>query len=1366
MRLERLPSITRSSRACGLLLSAAALCACSPSSNNNPDAFELDVSLEDRVFSCNPLRIEPSMPRVATDRAISLRVEGGSGIAPLRVEGETLGAYVEPGGGFRAGSRAGRVTVVAMDSNCGLQARTTVEIVGPFSVTPERATVARGAMATFTAQNVVGPLRYEIFARPAGAGAMGSITSAGVFTAGMVDGEYQIVATDDGAQKSARLVVEVGAGTPLRPRAAVLAVASGERVELDWIGGSGNYRYTLSDMSRGRVVQEGSRSYFEATGSVGFVDVTVNDMASSETSRVRVLVGEEVSPAPQRRGLQTQAGDLAVGDVNGDRVPDLIVGHAERSIADLMRRRFTGRNAGGVLVYHGAAAGGFAATPTTIVEGENTEDRFGSVLLVRDVNADGFDDVLVGVPDSDLGESDRGAFALYLGTSEGLSTTFERVLNGEDINDRFGSAITVADLNGDMAPELIVGAPNAVRPMDRPRATALRCNGGRVYIYRGIARTPGAPPVRGVFENVPWQVIDVQAPRSDTDAPPACSPFLIGAGRALALIDVDNDNKLDLAVGAPNESHVAMGTASAGHGVVLVYRGVNDAQFERFPAWSIQLPVEQRSNNQLFGQALDVVRDGMTSALVVRSFNFNAPGATMGSTVASAGGLWVFTRAQFPAANMPDAMGVRPVRIVSASSAQTFAYGEIAQRGLGRHASVGDVDGDGAADYIVSATTQTAAAAPAVSGAVYAFPVRSLVTGTGQVMLPTRIVDGAMPMPNTVPTELTGMRVAAIAPAMGMGAGLAVWHGFRDTMITEGSAMVLQPFAGSIEYVGPGAGPLAARWAMAPSRRTIVLPMQASGDRAGTVVALGSLSAATAVESVVGAPFSHSPATMTARASQTASVGATELYPSASRMPLARYAKTFATGAASPTIALDFDGDGTQELAVAERAEGVDSRLADVPAQCKLLGQTAGTGDAGAMRTPQNANGRGIIHVYKLMGGQLVERWRVITRQEILTLSGGSLQNIRLNGFGFSIASADVDGDGRDDLVVGRPGGTDSNGAEVVLGRENTGTNAMYVCNTGDAFTVGPNAPTDTTFYGTSVDGVGDLNGDGCDEVTISLQRNAAGTNPSAAARAGFLLVFGANADAGRTTPPACAFRRPVAMHIVADERNFADNVAGDVDSRANDVVDLPGVPSTMGRVFALGAGDLDGDRVADVVYRSADLAFGPFRGPAVEVLSGRTLALCATTGCPAGAVRDAFVRDGDYMALGVRTLAAPHRLVAPVQSAIVTRWGASIAIADVTRDNVAELFVGSPDDSIGGDFAGAVYGFRGGTAFTQAALTQDPWLIAVGATRERGDFGAATAAMATMSAGAYLLVGSPLASRNGAGGELGAGYRWRLEVP
>jgi hypothetical protein len=618
----------------------------------------------------------------------------------------------------------------------------------------------------------------------------------------------------------------------------------------------------------------------------------------------------------------------------------------------------------------------------------------------------------------------------------------------------------------------------------------------------------------------------------------------------------------------------------------------------------------------------------------------------------------------------------------------------------------------------------------------------------------------------SVPTELTGTRVAAIAGAMGQGAGLAVWHGWRDTTLTEGGAMLSQPFGGAVEYVPAGAGAASARWSMMAARRSLVLPLQPSGERAGTAVLLGGVSAPGAMESVVSAPFAHSPATMTARASQLASVGAIELYPSSGAAPLGRYTKAFASGIQAATVLLDFDGDGTMELAVAERTETFDSRAADVPAACKIIGTTA-SGDGGVTRTNLSVGARGIVHVYKLVGGQFVERWRAVSRSETRPLVAGAPTGIQLNQFGFSLSAADVDGDGKDDLVVGRPGGTDSNGAEVVLGRANPTPGAvMTVCNAGDAFTVGPHAANQTAFFGISADGLGDLNGDGCEEVAVGLSRNAATTNPSAAARAGFAIVFGSNTDGARTMPPACAFRRPMTVLVVPDERPFANNVTGDADTRIDDNVDLPGVPGTMGRVFALGAGDLDGDRSSDVVYRTADIAFGPFRGPAVEVLSGRSIALCVAGSCPAP-LRDAFYRDGDYMVLGVRTLTAPHRLVAPTTNPIVTRWGASISLADVTGDGAAELFVGSPDDSIGGDFSGAVFGFRGGAGtFTQVSLTDDPWMLAVGDVRERGDFGAALASASNSAAGSWLLVGSPLASRRGAGGELGAGYRWRVEVP
>ncbi|MDP3276595.1 MAG: FG-GAP and VCBS repeat-containing protein [Deltaproteobacteria bacterium] len=1359
-----------------LCFAAIAATQCAPTSglDDSGDVIEptFDVTLEERAVRCDPLRIEPATPRVATERAIQLRAVGGSGLAPFTVEGMSLGSYVEPGGGFRAGSTAGRVEVIARDTVCGLTARATIEVVGPFVVTPERASIARGEMVRFVSQNAIGPVVFELFARPAGT-TMGALTPAGVFTAGAVDGEYQIVARDEGALKSTRLTVTVGMASVLRPRSAILAVPAGLRVPLFWTGGSGLVDLAVSDATKGRTVTEGGTTFFEAAATAvrSSVDVTATDRATRATARVRVLIADLVAPSPQRRGLQTLSGDMVTGDFNGDGRVDLAVGHGERAVANIARNRFTARNAGGVLIFNGAMDGTFASEPSSIVDGEFTEDRFGSVLTAQDVNGDSIDDLLVGVPDSDLGEGNRGAFALHLGSPEGITTTPERVLNGEDTNDRYGSAVLTADLNGDRAPDLIVSAPNAIAPMDRARPAAARCQGGRLYVYRGLAMAPGAPPVRGVYESVPWQVLDVRAPLSDDpSATPSCAVFSLGAGTSMALLDVDNDNVLDLAVGAPFESHAMTPTAGLQHGVVLIYRGIMNTQFERTPAWAIHLAPTLRhggSPTPQFGTSLDVIRENAMApaALVVRSPTFAAPGATAGSTLAASGGLWVFTAASLGAPLAPAMDGTRPIKVLTTDAARSFMYGDAATRGLGRHAVVTDADGDGANDYVVSAAhTSSAAGLMSPSGAVYRLPVQTLISSMGRVMLPTREIETTAPMAGTVPTEMTGFRLASVKGTMGQGAGLAVWHAWRDTTAMVDGRSVLQPFAGAIEYITPGASAVGARWSTATNRRSITLPLQPSGEQAGTTVGFGALSARTEIEAVVNAPFSHSPMTMTARAGQTVNTGAIELYPSTASTPLARYARTVASGAASQVVVLDFDGDGVSEIAVAEQSETVSPIAGTGPgSECNNVELTT-TADGGTTRTPVALGNRGVIHIYSLQGGQLVERFRAVSRPETLRRVGGTLTGMQLNRTGFALAAADVDGDNRDDLIVGRPGGTDSNGAEVILGRANSNPMAaLTVCNTGNAYSVGPFAANATHYYGFNVTNMGDLNRDGCDEIGVTLVRNGAATNPSAAARTGFALVFGANTDAARTMPAACAFRRPATVLIVPDERNFANNVVGDAASRDDDVLDLAGVPGTMGRVFALGAGDLDGDARADVVYRTTDLAWGPFRGPAVEVLSGAGIADCARAMCPAN-LRTAFFRDGEYMTLGVRTLDAPERLVVPAPSAIAPRFGTALAISDVDGDGASELFVGSADDSLAADFAGVVMGYRGGrTTFTQAALTNDPWLVAVGDLRERGSFGAALAAS---DSGGWLLVGAPLSSRLGAGGELGSAWRWRVEVP
>ena len=96
-----------------------------------------------------------------------------------------------------------------------------------------------------------------------------------------------------------------------------------------------------------------------------------------------------------------------------------------------------------------------------------------------DVNADGFDDVVVGAPQaSPGGRTGAGTATIFLGGASGISTTPARVLEGVAVDDHFGfDAENAGDVNGDGFGDVIVGA-NAADPNRR-------LDSGSAYVYYG-----------------------------------------------------------------------------------------------------------------------------------------------------------------------------------------------------------------------------------------------------------------------------------------------------------------------------------------------------------------------------------------------------------------------------------------------------------------------------------------------------------------------------------------------------------------------------------------------------------------------------------------------------------------------------------------------------------------------------------------------------------------------------------------------------------------------------------------------------------------------------------------------------------------
>lgn len=161
-----------------------------------------------------------------------------------------------------------------------------------------------------------------------------------------------------------------------------------------------------------------------------------------------------------------------------------------------------------------------------IVEGQSDWDFGASVANAGDVNADGYDDVIVGAPGY---LSSTGEALIYHGSSAGLASSASSTLVGAAPGDSFGYSVAGAgDTNGDGYDDVIVGAPE------------WDWHGG-VYTYAGSA-TGVVPIVATLISGITeW---------SDLGA------VVSGIG------DVNNDGYADVAA-----------LASAGAEGVLIYRG-------------------------------------------------------------------------------------------------------------------------------------------------------------------------------------------------------------------------------------------------------------------------------------------------------------------------------------------------------------------------------------------------------------------------------------------------------------------------------------------------------------------------------------------------------------------------------------------------------------------------------------------------------------------------------------------------------------------------------------------------------------------------------------------------------------------------
>ncbi|MFJ9904405.1 FG-GAP and VCBS repeat-containing protein [Streptomyces sp. NPDC101152] len=191
-------------------------------------------------------------------------------------------------------------------------------------------------------------------------------------------------------------------------------------------------------------------------------------------------------------------------DFNGDGIGDIATSAATASVGGQ-------KNAGQIVALYGSVTGISSAKRSTI--SQNTPgvpgtaeagDEFGADLVYADFNGDGYDDLAVSSPNEKLGtDVNAGSLAILLGSRSGLTGKSIDVPDpAPSSHDFWGKNLAAGDFDGDGKADLAVGSSSNV-----------------VYVYKGgfsNAGTPGGrytikPPIQSGTDDFPYGPLHLTA---------------------------------------------------------------------------------------------------------------------------------------------------------------------------------------------------------------------------------------------------------------------------------------------------------------------------------------------------------------------------------------------------------------------------------------------------------------------------------------------------------------------------------------------------------------------------------------------------------------------------------------------------------------------------------------------------------------------------------------------------------------------------------------------------------------------------------------------------------------------------------------
>lgn len=352
-------------------------------------------------------------------------------------------------------------------------------------------------------------------------------------------------------------------------------------------------------------------------------------------------------------------------------------------------------------------------------------------IATGDFNADGFQDVAMGAPDSDAGSPNRanaGAVYVVFGrvvftptldtNTSALSQPNIRIF-GAQTGDNLGFSVSAGDVNGDGVDDLLIGAPGVDFPPPSP-GTDGRVDTGAVYAIYGTNSLNSLT------------TIDLATPQAanlliygERAGDAFGSSVAVGnAGGAVGATPVEKSVS-DILVGAPlNRGPDPESSRTGGGAAYLLFGGTPLNQ----PGLVINLATTQ-ANVIVYGSAMS----NLGNSVAIGDITANGAGALLvGAPLADRPVLDVpdvpeedMTGAVFGVlggANLNPSSGSTKLFDIEADQQNISAYGAAGDDHFGACVTAQDVTGDGIADLLVGApdaTVVTGAATREEAGQAY-----------------------------------------------------------------------------------------------------------------------------------------------------------------------------------------------------------------------------------------------------------------------------------------------------------------------------------------------------------------------------------------------------------------------------------------------------------------------------------------------------------------------------------------------------------------------------------------------------------------------------------------------------------------------